>query len=189
MKNNSEGVFKGVIMFKNKSNKILFIIAVSMISVSTVTGYVMAKTSASPLKEEEQVKISSNCEVTHVYNYTTCGESEQSVVMADSTQIGLTKSEFADTIPDGRVTDFSEDKVTVTHDIRQYCHKHYILIYEGDTLYIKANKNNDEKLETEVVLGKLKGTIKISKLNRLKDGMVFSTLNEAKRYAVDGLYD
>ena len=51
MKNNSEGVFKGVIMFKNKSNKILFIIAVSMISVSTVTGYVMAKTSASPLKE------------------------------------------------------------------------------------------------------------------------------------------
>jgi len=63
------------------------------------------------------------------------------------------------------------------------------LIYEGDTLYIKANKNNDEKLETEVVLGKLKGTIKTSKLNRLKDGMVFSTLNEAKRYAVDGLYD
>ena len=79
MKNNSKGVFKGVIMFKNKSNKILFIIAVSMISVSTVTGYVMAKTSASPLKEEEQVKISSNCEVTHVYNYTTCGESEQSL--------------------------------------------------------------------------------------------------------------
>ena len=60
--------------------------------------------------------------------------------------------------------------------------KSYTSVYNED-------KNNDEKLETEVVLGKLKGTIKTSKLNRLKDGMVFSTLNEAKRYAVDGLYD
>lgn len=175
-------------MFKNKSNKILFIVAISMVTVSTVTGYVMAKTSASPLKEEEQIKVSQNCEITHVYNFTTCGESEENVVMADSTQIGLTKSEFANILSDGRVTKFAQDKVTVTHDIRQYCHKHFILCYEGDTLYIKVNKNNDEELETEMVLGKLMGTVKTSKLKKLKSGMVFSSLGEAKDYAVEGIY-
>ena len=175
-------------MFKNKSNKILFIVAVSMITVSTVSGYVMAKTSVSPFKEEVEEKVSQNCEITHVYNFTTCGESEEDVIMADRSQVGLTKSELAKTIDDGRITYFSSDEVTVTHDIRQYCNKHFILQYENDALYIKVNEDYDAELETQLDLGKLRAPLKTATLEKLKTGIVFSDINEAKKYASQKVY-
>ena len=176
-------------MFKNKSNRILLVGTALMLSVSAVSGYAMARTTASPLREEAQETVARGCERTDVYNYTVCGKSVTQVTKISGEFVGLNKQELAEKLTDGRVTSFSANAVTVTHDVRQYCSEHYLLIYEEGELFIRQNTGYTEELETVTALGAPVKALRTSVLKRLEEGIVFSTLSAAKRYATDDIYN
>ena len=176
-------------MFKNKSNRFLFIVSAAMLTLSAISGYAMARTTASPLREQAQETVARGCERTDVYNFTVCGKSVTQVSKISGELVGLTKQELAEKLTDGRVTSFSANAVTVTHDVRQYCGEHYLLIYEEGGLFIKQNTGYTKELETVTALGAPVKALRTSELNRLKKGIVFSTLSAAKKYASDDIYN
>lgn len=175
-------------MLENKSRRIFFILMFSMLAVSAASGYFMAKATASPLQEEEGEKLLEDCVITHKYKFLMCGSSFTKTEKIKSDYIGLTKEELKDNIPDGRITGFSSGEVTITHDIRQYCSKHYILTLENGELLIFQNISESSRLEEICNLGAPYAILKSSLRERLANGMVFSDINKAKEYALKDIY-
>lgn len=175
-------------MFKNKTSRTILIIAAAMILVSSIGGYALARTTASPLKTDDVKVIKKDCIRTDVYNYTVCGKSIVSESEVSSELIGASRAELGEKLGNCRVTAFSPEKITVTHDIRQYCPEHFILLYEDGELLIKQNKSREDALETVTALGAPVHPLKTSVLQKLKKGIVFSSNAAARNYATKDIY-
>ncbi len=175
-------------MVKSKSHRVMFWIWVSMLTVSAAAGFILSKSMGSPLREADAEVVSSECKITHVFNYTVCGESETEVSSAQNRLKGMTKEELEDDLENGRITSFSGDSVVIKNDIRQYCKDHFILFLEDDDLVIRRNTDTDEELEMYENLGEPSSPLKSDVIERLKKGIVFSDESAAKDYTLKDIY-
>ncbi len=176
-------------MVKCKSRRVLLWIWVSMLTLSAASGFILSKSMGSPLREADAEVISSECKITHIYNYTVCGECETEVSSAKNKLKGMTRDELEDDLISGRITSFSADSVVIRNDIRQYCKDHYILFLEDDELVIRQNIDTDKELEIYEILGEPNSPLKSDMIERLSKGIVFSDESTAKDFAFNDIYN